>query len=114
MNQMAYAGPDGAGQPIIEVDGQLRFSLPGQPLFPALGDDTVLQPTLTWLIQADKPGKFDAELGYITGGMSWHADYNLVAPEKGDTGSRRLGEHGQSKWQVIRERENQTHGRGRQ
>ena len=85
MNQMAYAGPDGAGQPIIEVDGQLRFSLPGQPLFPALGDDTVLQPTLTWLIQADKPGKFDAELGYITGGMSWHADYNLVAPEKGDT-----------------------------
>src|SRR4051794_21827518 len=31
-------------QPIIEVEGQLRFSLPGQPLFPALGDDTVLKP----------------------------------------------------------------------
>jgi hypothetical protein len=40
---------------------------------------------LTWLIQADKAGRLDAELSYITGGMSWDADYNLVAPEKGDT-----------------------------
>ena len=29
--------------------------------------------------------KFEAELGYVTGGMSWSASYNLVAPEKGDT-----------------------------
>jgi hypothetical protein len=81
--QMAYAS-GGAGQPIIEVDGKLRFTLPGQPLFPSLGDDTILKPTLTWLIQADKPGKVDAEVGYVTGGMNWHADYNLVLPEKGD------------------------------
>ena len=83
--QMAYASPSGAGQPIIEVDGKLRFNLPGQPLFPSLGDDTILKPTLFWLIQSDQPGKLDAEVGYVTGGMSWHADYNLVSPEKGDT-----------------------------
>ncbi|MGH9508449.1 MAG: DUF4139 domain-containing protein [Terriglobales bacterium] len=81
--QMAYM-QGGAGQPIIEVDGKLRFSLPGQPLFPALGDDTILKPTLTWQIETDKTGKFDAELSYVTGGMRWQADYNLVAPEKGD------------------------------
>ncbi|MGH9557538.1 MAG: DUF4139 domain-containing protein [Terriglobales bacterium] len=81
--QMAYM-QGGAGQPIIEVDGKLRFSLPGQPLFPALGDDTILKPTLTWQIETDKTGKFDAELSYVTGGMRWEADYNLVAPEKGD------------------------------
>src|SRR5208282_4619207 len=71
-------------QPIIEVNGKLQFSLPGQPLFPDLGDDTVLKPTLNWLLQSDKPGKFDAEVGYITGGFSWSASYNLVSPEKGD------------------------------
>jgi len=83
-SQMAYAG-GGSGQPIIEVDGKLRFTLPGQPMFPSLGDDTILKPTLTWLLQADKPGKLDAELSYVTGGMNWNADYNLVSPEKGDT-----------------------------
>ncbi|MDB6028953.1 MAG: hypothetical protein JWM68_5176 [Verrucomicrobiales bacterium] len=72
-------------QPVIEVDGKLRFSLPGQPLFPALADDTILKPTLSWLIQADKPGRLDVELGYITSGIKWDADYNLVAPEVGDT-----------------------------
>jgi hypothetical protein len=71
-------------QPIIEVNGKLQFSLPGQPLFPTLGDDTVLKPAFNWLLKSDKPGRFDAEVGYVTGGFSWEADYNLVAPEKGD------------------------------
>src|ERR1022692_1075320 len=70
-------------QPIIEVNGKLQFSLPGEPLFPDLGDDTVLKPTLNWRLQSDKPGKFDAEVNYITGGFTWQADYNLVSPEKG-------------------------------
>lgn len=71
--------------PIVEVEGKLRFSLPGQPLFPALASDGVLKPTLTWQIEAERAAKFDAELGYVTGGMSWQAAYNLIAPEKGDT-----------------------------
>src|SRR2546423_801195 len=80
---MAY-GNTGDAQPIIEVDGKLRFSLPGQPLFPALGTDTVLKPTITWQLQADKAGKLDAELAYVTSGMTWEADYNVVAPENSD------------------------------
>jgi len=71
-------------QPIIEVNGKLQFSLPGEPLFPDLGDDTILQPTLNWLLQSDRPGKFDAEVGYVTGGFEWSASYNLVSPETGD------------------------------
>jgi hypothetical protein len=71
-------------QPIIEVNGKLQFSLPGEPRFPDLGDDTVLKPAFNWLLQSDKPGKFDAEVGYVTGGFTWQADYNLVSPEKGD------------------------------
>jgi hypothetical protein len=73
-----------AQQPIIEVYGKLQFQLPGMPLFPDLGDDTILKPAFNWLLQSDKPGKFDAEVGYITGGFDWSASYNLVSPEKGD------------------------------
>jgi len=68
-------------QPIIEVDGVLRFGLPGQPLFPALSADSILKPTLSWLLRADKPGQFEAEISYVSGGMSWHADYNLVVAD---------------------------------
>ncbi len=83
--QMAYANNGtGMGEPIIEVDGKLRFSLPGQPLFPALADDAILKPTLAWKIDSTDAAKLDAELAYITGGMSWEADYSVVAPEKGD------------------------------
>ena len=54
-------------QPIIEVDGVLRFGLPGQPLFPALSGDSILKPTLSWLLQTNDPGKFDAEISYVAG-----------------------------------------------
>jgi len=74
----------GAEEPIIEVGGQLRFGLPGTPIFPDLTAETILKPRLEWLIATDKPGKFPAEFSYVTGGMSWQADYNIVAPEKGD------------------------------
>ena len=83
-SQMRMANVAGAGQPIIEVDGQIRFSLPGEPVFPSLGDDTILKPQLAWKINSPKALKTEAELGYITGGMSWEASYNVVAPEKGD------------------------------
>jgi hypothetical protein len=79
-----YVPGGGSEQPIIQVDGKLQFQLPGMPLFPDLGDDTVLKPTLNWLLQSDAPGKFDAEVGYVTGGFDWSASYNLVSPEKGD------------------------------
>ncbi len=74
----------GAQSPISEVNGKLQFTLPGTPLFPDLGNDTILKPAFNWLLQSDKPGKFDAEVGYVTGGFDWSASYNLISPEKGD------------------------------
>ncbi len=78
------AGGQNPTQPIIEVDGKLQFKLPGEPLFPALGDDTILNPTLAWTLNSSAAGKLDAEIAYVTGGLSWHADYNIVAAEKSD------------------------------
>src|SRR5206468_216618 len=70
--------------PIVEVDGRIQFSLPGQPLFESLASDAILKPTLLWKLWSDKGGTRDVELSYLTGGMRWEATYNLVAPEKGD------------------------------
>jgi hypothetical protein len=69
-------------QPIIEVDGVLRFGLPGQPLFPALSSDSILKPTLSWLLETNEPGKMNAEISYVSGGMTWQSDYNLVVTDK--------------------------------
>jgi len=81
--QNAYT-QSGAGQPIIEVAGKLLFRLPGLPNFPALSDDAILKPTLDWKIFSDRAAKLNAELSYVSGGMGWKADYNIVAPEQGD------------------------------
>ena len=75
---------NGTQQPIIEVEGKLQFSLPGQPVFPALADDTILKPEIVWKLQTKKAARLEAELAYVTGGMSWEADYNIVAPENSD------------------------------
>ncbi|HKF22881.1 MAG TPA: DUF4139 domain-containing protein [Candidatus Angelobacter sp.] len=79
------SGYQNQGTPIVEVNGRLQFDLPGSPVFSALGHDTILKPTLNWLLQTDQPGSSIAQLSYVTGGMSWHADYNVVASPKGDT-----------------------------
>ena len=72
----------GTEQAVIEVNGKLQFSLPGQPVFPALADDTILKPTLSWELLADKQGAAPTEFSYVTGGMNWQASYNVVAPPK--------------------------------
>ncbi|BCM93298.1 hypothetical protein IAD21_05189 [Abditibacteriota bacterium] len=85
----SYTAQSATAQPVIEVGGQLRFSLPGEPIFPALPEDAILKPTLNWLLRADAGGPLQAEMAYVTGGMTWKADYNIVAPENktGDSDS---------------------------
>ncbi len=71
-------------EPIIEVDGKLQFSLPGEPVFPSLGSDNVLKPTLNWKLNSASSGKIAAEVAYLSRGFTWEASYNLVATEKSD------------------------------
>lgn len=90
-SQMAYGG-GGSASPVVKVNGQLIFGLPGKPVFPALTDDSILKPTLDWVIASDIPGPVTAELGYMTGGMSWLADYTIVAPAESAPGKSAAGE----------------------
>jgi hypothetical protein len=78
--------PGGRGNqsPVIETEDGLRFSLPGEPIFPSLGDDSILRPTLSWTLGAAAEVSFEAQLSYLTRGLTWEASYNLVAPEEGE------------------------------
>ena len=85
----AGAQNDGSpqSQPLIEVGGEMQFQLPGTPLFPATTDGLLLKPTLRWQIGSEKDEKLSAELAYVTGGFSWEATYNIVAPEGAGAGT---------------------------
>jgi len=68
-------------QPIVEVSGKLQFGLPGLPLFPGLGAGMILKPLIEWTVETDRAGRLDAELAYVSGGLNWTSDYNIVSGE---------------------------------
>lgn len=70
-------------EPIVEVDGKVQFHLPGIPLFPHLPPDTVIKPDLVWKISVPQAAKVDADLSYLTDGLSWSADYDAILDDSG-------------------------------
>lgn len=70
-------------QSIIEEDGAVRFSLPGQPVFEGIDANAFLKPSLVWQIASAKAGDCPIEVAYVTAGMEWEATYNLVMPAEG-------------------------------
>ena len=101
----------GAGQPIIEVNGQLQFTLPGQPMFPALGDDTILKPSLDWIL-------YSAPACAVRCGTKLYIRWLELerrlqhhrAGNRGHDGSIRLGHAGQPEREAIRPRAHQADG----
>jgi hypothetical protein len=62
-------------------DGQILVIGLGQVRdirFPALPDGLITRPTLRWLINSEQSGEQQVELTYLTGGMSWTADYTVL------------------------------------
>jgi len=57
---------------IVRLDAVERYELPGLP------EGLVTRPTLYWKLDSAKAGKYDTEVSYITGGLSWHAEYTAV------------------------------------
>ncbi|MDX2079094.1 MAG: DUF4139 domain-containing protein [bacterium] len=46
--------------------------------FPALPEGLITRPTLRWLVSSETTGDQNIELTYLTGGISWTADYNVL------------------------------------
>ena len=53
-----------SGETIVEIDGKVQFGLPGQPVFPALTNSSILKPTLSWSCKAS--GRAPARLSSVT------------------------------------------------
>jgi hypothetical protein len=61
---------DGDGKvTVVGADDIQEFS------FPELPEGLITKPTLVWRLQASRDGRQDVEITYLTGGVSWQADY---------------------------------------
>ena len=69
---------DEKGQIVVVSRAEVRdFS------FPKLPEGLITRPSLVWLVQAAKDGSQDVELTYLTGGLSWAANYVLLLAKDG-------------------------------
>jgi hypothetical protein len=68
-----------SGGRVIQSDGKILINPPGSPVLPALPEGLLTKPTLVWKLQTAKGGEHQGEISYLTSGMSWNADYILVA-----------------------------------
>ncbi len=75
------------GRVLRADDGKILIDPPGSPVLPELPDGLLTKPTLVWTLDSDRGGEQKGEISYLTSGMSWSADYVLVADKddaKGD------------------------------
>ncbi len=47
----------------------------------SLPDGLITRPTLVWQVESKRAGRREAELSYLTSGISWHAEYVAVTNE---------------------------------
>jgi hypothetical protein len=66
------------GQPVLMIDNEVTFGVPGNYIFPEVPRDLIARPTLSWLLGVKAQGKRELEALYLTNGMTWRADYVLV------------------------------------
>ncbi|WP_417909142.1 DUF4139 domain-containing protein [Candidatus Electronema sp. PJ] len=60
---------------VLKVGEHIESGVPGRLIFPDVPENLRDRPTLTMLVNSKDGGKQDAVLSYLTGGLSWKADY---------------------------------------
>jgi hypothetical protein len=64
--------------PVFEINGQIHLGYAGRMVLPSLPENLVAKPTLVWLLRNQTGGAQRVEASYLTGGITWKADYVLV------------------------------------
>jgi len=74
------------GGSIYRINGQIHLGHHGRVILPQIPDNLIPQPTLVWLLQnrARQPQRVEAS--YLTGGLTWKADYVVVLNARDDGG----------------------------
>jgi len=66
------------GGPVYRVGDRIHVGHPGRVILPSLPEELYARPTLLWRLANGGPAKHKVEVSYLTGGVSWAADYVLV------------------------------------
>jgi len=64
--------------PVFEINGQIHLGYSGRLVLPALPENLVANPTLAWLLRNQGAASQRVEASYLTGGITWRADYVMV------------------------------------
>src|SRR5437588_1217074 len=89
--------------PVFEINGQIHLGHNGRLVLPSLPENLVSKPTLVWLLRNATAGPQRVEASYLTGGITWKADYVMVI-NAADTKSDVTG------WVTIDNRSGATYG----
>ena len=64
--------------PVYEINGQIHLGHNGRLVLPSLPENLVSKPTLVWLLRNAVTTLQRIEASYLTGGITWKADYVMV------------------------------------
>ena len=67
--------------PVFEINNQIHLGYSGRLVLPSLPDNLVARPTLVWLLRNQMAAAQRVEASYLTGGITWKADYVLVVDD---------------------------------
>jgi hypothetical protein len=66
------------GGPIYQIDGTIHLGHPGRAILPSIPDNLIARPTLVWRLENALSRAQVIEATYLTGGITWRADYILT------------------------------------
>jgi hypothetical protein len=89
--------------PVFEINGQIHLGYSGRMVLPSLPENLVARPTLVWLLRNQTAAAQKVEASYLTGGITWKADYVLIVNDA-DTRSDLTG------WVTIDNKSGATYG----
>lgn len=72
--------------PVYRIGNEITFGYPGRVIFPSVPESLISSPTLVWLFDSKNGKAQKLEATYLTGGISWRADYVLTLNAKDDRG----------------------------
>ncbi len=64
--------------PVYDINGQIYMGHHGNIVLPSLPENLVSKPTLVWLLRNHTTAPQRIEASYLTGGITWKADYVMV------------------------------------
>jgi len=79
---------------IYRINDEIYLGYPGIKVLPEIPENLIAKPTLTWLCDNSTTRPHRLEVSYLTGGITWEADY-VMTLGKDDTSS------GMSGWVTI-------------